>query len=271
MHVCWNLEELIEHSNTAMQNSKKGQILVERFMSCPDLAAYYTFKDGEIYLSAISDRITTKKQGNVSPVCIGAIYPSKYTDQFLNTINPKLISMFQDLGVQNGVLNVQFFYENKKFYAYDPGFRLQGEAPHIHINAVNDFSSQEMLIHFALSGSMSVDDLDDRNDYYFKNTYSCTLWVLLKNGVISKINGLDAIQNTPATIDIIQRFVLGDEVTQEMVGNERQVFARIYLNCDSLDELKEKINFVNSALIVEDADHNNMIIDYLNVDDLKGY
>jgi biotin carboxylase len=271
MHVCWNLEELIEHSNTAMQNSKKGQILVERFMSCPDLAAYYTFKDGEIYLSAISDRITTKKQGNVSPVCIGAIYPSKYTDQFLNTINPKLISMFQDLGVQNGVLNVQFFYENKKFYAYDPGFRLQGEAPHIHINAVNDFSSQEMLIHFALSGSMSVDDLDDRNDYYFKNTYSCTLWVLLKNGVISKINGLDAIQNTPATIDIIQRFVLGDEVTQEMVGNERQVFARIYLNCDSLDELKEKINFVNSALIVEDADHNNMIIDSVSADDLIGY
>ena len=82
---------------------------------------------------------------------------------------------------------------------------------------------------------------------------------------------MDAIQNTPATIDIIQRFVLGDEVTQEMVGNERQVFARIYFNCDSLDELKEKINFVNSALIVEDADHNNMIIDYLNVDDLKGY
>ena len=271
MHVCWNLEELIENSNTAMQNSKKGQILVERFMSCPDLAAYYTFKDGEIYLSAIADRITTKKQGNVSPVCIGAIYPSKYTDQFLNTINPQLISMFQDLGVQNGVLNIQFFYENKNFYAYDPGFRLQGEAPHIHINAVNSFNSQEMLIHFALSGSMSVDDLDDRNDYYFKNTYSCTLWVLLKNGVIRKINGLDAIQNTPATIDIIQRFVLGDEVTQEMVGNERQVFARIYLNCDSLDELKEKINFVNSTLIVEDADHNNMIIDSVSADDLIGY
>jgi biotin carboxylase len=271
MHVCWNLEELIQNSSIAMQNSKKGQILIERFMSCPDLLAYYTFKDGEIYLSAIADRITTKKQGNVSPVCIGAIYPSKYTNQFLGTINPKLVSMFQDLGVQNGVLNLQFFYENQKFYTYDPGFRLQGEAPHIHINAVNDFNSQEMLINFALSGSMSVDDLEHRNDYYFKNTYSSTLWILLKDGVITNINGLNTIQNNPAIIDIIQRFALGDEVTPEMVGNERQVFARIYLNCDSLDELKEKIKFVNSTLIIEDADHNNMIIDYLNVDDLKGY
>tara|TARA_B110000444_G_C18332383_1_gene363441 strand:- start:10 stop:549 length:540 start_codon:yes stop_codon:yes gene_type:complete len=179
--------------------------------------------------------------------------------------------MFQDLGVQNGVLNLQFFYENQKFYTYDPGFRLQGEAPHIHINAVNDFNSQEMLINFALSGSMSVDDLEHRNDYYFKNTYSSTLWILLKDGVITNINGLNTIQNNPAIIDIIQRFALGDEVTPEMVGNERQVFARIYLNCDSLDELKEKIKFVNSTLIIEDADHNNMIIDYLNVDDLKGY
>ena len=52
-------------------------------MDCDDMAAYYTFKDGIPYLSAISDRFTTKKQGDSSPVCIGAIFPSKYADLFV--------------------------------------------------------------------------------------------------------------------------------------------------------------------------------------------
>ena len=55
-------------------------------MDCDDIVAYYTFKDGNIYLSAIADRITTKKQGNSSPVCIASIYPSKHAKKYYNTI-----------------------------------------------------------------------------------------------------------------------------------------------------------------------------------------
>ena len=36
-------------------------------MECEDTAAYYTFTNGEIYLSTMFDRYTTKKQGKFSP------------------------------------------------------------------------------------------------------------------------------------------------------------------------------------------------------------
>ena len=42
--------------------------------------------------------------------------------------------------------NVQFFIENNNYYSYDPGFRLQGEAMHIHIDAINGFDHRIMLI-----------------------------------------------------------------------------------------------------------------------------
>ena len=88
MRICNDKNDLQNSITNGIQFSKKGGVLVEQYMNCDDIFAYYTFKDGKGYLSAIADRITTKKQGNLSPVCIGAIYPSKYTNQFISKINP---------------------------------------------------------------------------------------------------------------------------------------------------------------------------------------
>ena len=271
MSIAWNKNDLLESIQHAIKNSAKGKFIVERYMTCDDMLAYYTFKNGEVFLSAAADRITTKKQGDVSPVCIGAIYPTKYINIFLEIVHPLLLNFFKGLNIQNGVLNIQFFVEDNKFYAYDPGFRLQGEAPHIPINAVNGFDSREMLINFALTGSMGVSDLSARNDCGFRNKFTSTLWVLLKAGTIKKIHGLDDIKKDISTIDVIQRFKEQDIVTDAMVGNERQVFARIYILEDSVKKLKQKIKWVNNTLKIIDSSGNNMIVDTLESENLKGY
>lgn len=271
MSIAWNKNDLLESIQHAIKNSAKGKFIVERYMTCDDMLAYYTFKNGEVFLSAAADRITTKKQGDVSPVCIGAIYPTKYINIFLEIVHPLLLNFFKGLNIQNGVLNIQFFVEDNKFYAYDPGFRLQGEAPHIPINAVNGFDSREMLINFALTGSMGVSDLSARNDCGFRNKFTSTLWVLLKAGTIKKIHGLDDIKKDISTIDVIQRFKEQDIVTDAMVGNERQVFARIYILEDSVKKLKQKIKWVNNTLKIIDSSGNNMIVDTLESESLKGY
>ena len=83
MSICYNQDELIVGSKNAINNSRKKLFLTERYMECDDIVAYYTFQDGEIYLSAIADRVTTKKQGISSPVCIASIYPSKHHESIL--------------------------------------------------------------------------------------------------------------------------------------------------------------------------------------------
>lgn len=264
MRVCMSPPELVDCVNTALAHSKRGGFLVERYMSCDDMLAYYTFKDGTAYLSAIADRITTKKQGNLSPVCIAALYPSKYTSSFVEQAHPALLRMFQGLGVGNGVLNVQFFVEHGQFFAYDPGFRLQGEAPHIPILAINGFDHRRMLLNFALSGSMGVDDFQARNDFMFRGKRACTLWVLLQSGVIGCLQGLDQIRQDPNVAFVLQRFKEGDCVTPEMVGNERQVLARIYLVGDSAEELVKKVERFRLDLRVVDTEGNDMIVDWLD-------
>ena len=100
MSIAWNKNDLVESIQFAIKNSAKGKFIVERYMTCDDMLAYYTFKDGEVFLSAAADRITTKKQGDVSPVCIGAIYPTKYINLFLEVVHPLLLNLFKGLNIQ---------------------------------------------------------------------------------------------------------------------------------------------------------------------------
>ncbi|MGD9160048.1 MAG: hypothetical protein PVG39_16660 [Desulfobacteraceae bacterium] len=264
MSICSNENELKNGIKLALKNSLKKIFMVERYMTCDDMLAYYTFKDGEAYLSAIADRITTKEQGKTSPVCIAATYPSKHVDEYFRNIHPNMCRLFKGIGIKNGVLNVQFFVEDGRFYAYDPGFRLQGEAPHLIINAVNGFDHRKMLINYALTGSMGIDDLSVRNDYLLKGKYAGSLWVLLKEGRIGKISGLIELENDPDVIFVMKRFQEGDFVTKSMVGTERQVLARIYVVCDSKDQYIDKIKKIEQRLDIRDESNVNMVLTLFN-------
>jgi len=263
MKICRVENDFKESIKSSLKFSKKGVVMVERYMMCDDMAAYYTFKDGIPYLSAISDRFTTKKQGDSSPVCIGAIFPSKHTDSFVKNVHPKLCELFKDLDVQNGVLNIQFFVENDTFYAYDPGFRLQGEAPHLPIAHINKFDHREMLVNFALTGVFEDGDFKSNNDYLFKGKKACTVWVLLKEGTINTIEGLEEIKSNPNVIFVLDRFKVNDTVQADMIGTERQVFSRVYIVADSIQEVNDKISEFQKQLKIVDDKGENMILEWL--------
>ena len=263
MSICQNEEELKAGIQKALHNSIGKRFLVERYMTCDDMFVYYTFKDGKYYLSAIADRFTTKEQGNASPVCLGAAYPSKYRDLYFEKMHDNMCRMFKATGVKNGVMLIQAFVENNEFYVYDPGFRLQGEAPHLLINSANCFDQREMLIRYALTGSMGDVNLEDMNDSLFHGKAAGSLWILLNAGTISSIEGMEDLKSDKEIIHIVQRMAEGDKVTPEMLGRERQVFARIYIVCNNKEAYKKKIHELQSQIKIYDAGGQNM--------DLKGF
>ena len=266
MSICYNKEELKAGVQKALSFSRRKIFIVEKYMTCDDTFVYYTFKDGKYYLSAMADRFTTKEQGQLSPVCMAAVYPSKYMDLYYETMHENICTMFKDLGVQNGVLLIQAFAENGKLHVYDPGFRLQGEAPHLLINAVNGFDQREMLIRFALTGTMGDEDLSVMNDSNFKGKAAGSLWILLKQGTITKIMGMDDIKKDSAVVQIVQRLKEGDDVTNSMIGNEKQVLARIYVVCDTKEQYRAKIREIQSKLKVFDENGKDLLLSPFDVD-----
>lgn len=265
MKICRDEEDYIATVKNVFKFSKKGVVLVEKYMDAKvdDIAVYYTFKDGVPYLSATYDRYLTRMQGDSSPIAIGTVYPSTYTDLFVKEIHPKLCDMFKGLDIQTGVLNVQFFVENNNFYSYDPGFRLQGEAPHIHLAHINGFDHRKMLINYALTGVFGDDDFSEKNDYMMRGNIACSIWVLLKSGTIDSIEGLEEMKSHKNVHFVVERFKVGDTVKEEFVGTERQVLYRIYTAADSIFGINQTIEDIKSSLKITDEQGNDMVIEWL--------
>lgn len=265
MTVVYQESELQAAVDKALACSKKRRFIVERYMQCEDMGMYYTFKDGVCSPSCIYDRYTTDEQPGLSRVCLGGTYPSKHIEEYFSRMHTNISRMFKEIGIRNGVLMLSGFYENGEFYVYDTGFRLQGEAPHFIIKAIQGFDQREMLIRFALTGSEGTLNLSKADDPYLKGKYAATVWFLLRKGTIASISGLDAIQNDARVIENIQRLHEGDTVPEEWIGTEKQVLTRLYLVCDSKQELASAIAEYQMKVNVKDTNGQDMLLNGFDV------
>ena len=266
MTVCHKAEELKKAVAKALEVSNCKRFIVERYMGdCEDCFVYYTFKDGYCSLSCIADRYTTDEQPGLSRVCLGATYPSKHIKNYFSRMHNNAVRMFQNIGIRNGVLLMQAFYEDGEFYVYDPGFRLQGEAPHLHMKAVNGFDQREMLIRFALTGSMGDVDLKRQDDPYFGGKYAATLWTLLKQGTVAKIEGLESVDSDSRVHINIQRIHEGDTIEESWIGTEKQVLNRLYMVCDTKAQLVAAVKEYQDKIKVFDTEGKPMTLHSFDV------
>ena len=142
---------------------------------------------------------------------------------------------------------------------------------YLHILEINKFDHRKMLLNFALTGSLGVDDFNEKNDYLFKNGYASTIWVLLKSGTIGVVKGLDIIKSDDNVSFVMERFKENDTIEPNMIGTERQVFARIYLQCNEFEILKAKILKFQQILEINDTNGENLIIDWVNPSTITNY
>lgn len=261
MTVVYSAKELPAAVEKALSVSSKKRFIVERYMDgVEDMGMYYTFKDGVCTASCIYDRYTTDEQPGLARVCLGGTYPSKHMDEYFSRMHKNALRMFKEIGIKNGVLMLSAFYENGEFYVYDTGFRLQGEAPHFIIKHIQGFDQREMLIRFALTGSEGDFDLEEKDDTMLRGKQAATIWFLSKAGKIAKIEGLDKLADDKRVITIVQRFNEGDEVKEEWIGTEKQVFARLYLCTDTKEQMKDAINeYQNKAKVIDDKGNSLLL------------
>lgn len=261
MTVVYKETDLKAAVEKALAASPNKRFIVERYMDgVEDMGMYYTFKDGYCSASCIYDRYTSDEQPGMSRVCLGGTYPSKHMNEYMKRMHFNAVRMFKEIGIQNGVLMLSGFFEDGEFYVYDTGFRLQGEAPHLLLNAIYEYDQREMLIRFALTGDEGSNVDLYKEDPYMKGKYAATVWFLLKRGKIAKIEGFDDIASDQRVVDNVMRLRAGDEVLQEWIGNEKQVLTRLYLVCDTKEALAVAIQEYQTKVKVTDENGNNMLL-----------
>lgn len=92
------------------------------------------------------------------------------------------------------------------------------------------------------------------------NGIYATICIGLKNGLITRIKGIDAARQLPFVYSLYQYYHEGD--TMQHSGLFLQVLCRIFVRANSRQELQSNINTILGLIEVEGTDGNSLLRDY---------
>lgn len=254
--LCTKPEDFQKCLDYALSFSEKKQVVIEKYMETDSVSASYTIQNGELSLSTFNDRYVHKSADGGSVTCL-SIYPSKHLDAYLKTMNDKVCKMYKNLGVQNGLLSLQFFTDDDIFYVMEMGHRLTGGQHYTYSKAENGISSLDHLIQFAVTGKMADFCIAEKENPCFKNIY-CHLYLLGKEAVIARIEGMEALKQLPEIIRLSPMKNVGDKIGKD--GNSAQKVLGLHMKLERREDIPRIINYIKEHFHVYDETGNDLLI-----------
>ena len=264
--VCQTADDFPAALEKALSFSKQKKIIVEKYLTGDEVCIYYVIQGGEVSFSAMCDRNTCHELEDVAQVPTAYIFPSKYLDGYCASIDASVKKMLKAMGIQNGVVFLQAFADERQVYMYEMAFRFAGAQEYRIIRANSGYDLMDMMVHHALTGKMSGCHVASVADPHFKQA-ACKLTPIVKPGKIAKIVGLDEVAKLPGVTDVVNVHEEGDVLDKP--GTLDQVLSRIFLKADTMNELADAIDRIYDMIHVYDEDGNEMLYGRFNTDSIR--
>lgn len=269
--VCDTKEALEQAVANARRFSQSGKVLVERYLTGKEVTVFWVFQDGEYYLSAIGNRHVKQNQGSdVIPLPVGYTFPAAVIPRYRAEVEPKVKEMLRYTGIRNGMMFMQCKVEDGSCIVYDIGFRLTGSLEYKVLKQVCGFDPLEMMINFALTGSMGEPDLEKKADPMFAQpayNVSC----LCAPGKIAQIDGIDEVTRMDGVIDAVLAHIEGETITQEMRGLLAQIVVRVLGVVKKKEDLYPIMHEIEEKISVISTTGDDMKLSGIEKSDIEGY
>ena len=224
--ICNNEKELKEAVEVSKGSSRKGKVIIERYMDCPEATVFWLFVDGHYYLTMVGNRhVKHNQSGNIVPLPVGYTFPSYLTTKYQQDVVDKAKKMFQSVGVKDGIMFMQCKVEDGTCYVYDIGYRLTGSREYKIQDRACGYDTMAMLINFAVTGQMCDGDVIRQiNPSGVAPSFNVSS--LCAPGTIKSIEGLDAVKSFPGVVDVVLAHYPGQTITEQMKGLLAQIAVR---------------------------------------------
>jgi biotin carboxylase len=258
--VCKNEKELTNAYNYALGFSRSKQVLVEKCITgLPETIFNYTIVDGKFSLSCGWDKYIYYENGALIGLPIANIFPSTRIEAFLDNVHLKLTTAFKYIGIKNGTMSIQCFVDGETFYIFEAGYRLGGVQMYIFTQALSGINVMEMMVNYSLTGKMADDPkiLEKDNPFFEKPCYQ--LNIPLKPGRIKDIKGIEEIKAIGGVLNVTEVRKVGDYVKND--GSTSQYCIRIHIVGDTVEDVSDIIDIINSQVVIKDENGEDMILE----------
>ena len=254
--LCEKPEDFQHCLTFALSFSAKKQVVIEKYMEMDSISASYTIQDGVISLSTLNDRYVHKSKVGGGSVTTMSIYPSQHIDNYIEKVNDKICTMYKQLGVNNGLLSIQFFTDGVNFYAMEMGHRLTGGQHYTISKEENGISAMDQLIHFAITGRMADFKIAEKDNARFEHTY-CHIYILGKQSKIARFEGWEFLRSIPELIHLSQMKRVGDTIGPD--GTSAQKVIGLHLKLKNRNDLTNIIKDIQREFHFYDERGNDLM------------
>lgn len=259
--VCTSADEVRRACAYALSFSKSNSVIIEKYIQNEGdgLSVWYIASNGEAHLSLTGDKYVIDPVNNTALTSAATLYPSKYTEEYIDTIDANVKEMVMSIGLVDGVFFLQALIEEGNIYFHEMGLRLSGGLIYKITEPTTGVNDVKMMIRYALGGQMCTPAERAKISPYLKGKYGGSLCFPLKAGIISEIDGLEEVKDMGEVSDFIQYHQLGDEIEEDKVGTMSQHFGRIKIIAESKEAVASAMEKVQDILKVKDQNGKNMI------------
>lgn len=260
MSYCSNKEELREAYKLARSISDES-IIVERQLRGEEFNVHYVLAEGEARLLYFSST-------HHEPGCASNLYSFKNTTschlrQYIDEVNESVKKVFEEAGCKEGIVWVDIMRDvDGKFYLLEMGYRFGGVMTYRPYSMVCGFNTVKWMLDIARGIKHTVADLPkELNQVYMGCAASYHLFTK-HAGVAKIVEGVDLLdgkEDDGIFVDMPKR--AGSTV------REKATMGLIGIYGKDIDDLCEKLKFVNSSLSIKDENGEDLVIVY---DDFEG-
>lgn len=256
--ICRTKKELDIAYDKAMKYSDTKEVIIEEYLSTDEIMVYFTIHNGQIELSTMCDRHMQHFDSKITQLPIGYVFPSKHLNVFIEHNYEKYIDLIKHLNIKNGLLAFQAFVVGNDVVPFDPTYRLDGTMSYHIVSKFNGINVLQLLLNYSLTGSMGdVHLIKEKEDPHFSG-FGFELPILLKQGVISEIRGLDEIREMKNIIHVFKNFSIGDKMAKS--ADFTQMLARIHITANDKNTITEVVKSIYRKLVVLDEKNEDMVI-----------
>ena len=269
--ICHNRQELEVAVKIGKQASKTGKVLIERYMDGREVTVFWTFQNGNYYLSALGNRHVKHNQGtDVIPLPVGYSFPSIYLPKYRAEVEENCKRMFHHLGIKDGMMFMQCKVEGDTCYVYDLGYRLTGSLEYKILERVSGYNPLEMMIEFALTGQMGEESIADKAVPEFK-TPAFNVSCLCAPGTIKEILGIEEVKAMPEVEDVVIAHTPGETITEQMRGLLAQITVRILGSVDNKEQLLPVMQKIGNTIVFVGEQDEDLLLPGIEYDDINGF
>ena len=269
--ICHNRMDLERAIEKGRKESITGKVLIERYMDGREVTAFWTFQNGNYYLSAFANRHVKLNQGNdVIPLPVGYSFPSVFLSNYQREVVEPCKKMFRHLGIKDGMMFMQCKVEDGLCYLYDLGFRPTGSLEYKILQRVCGYDPLEMLIHYALTGKMGTEDISGKVNPMF-STPAFNVSCLCAPGTIKEITGTDAVKVMNEVEDIVLAHIPGETITDNMRGLLAQITVRVLGSVKTKEDLLPTMQKICDTIHLIGTNGEELLLPGIEYNDIEGF